>query len=46
MTINYDPFNSVWVAHGEHEGRPYLAEGSTPEEAFNEAVTLAHGVEK
>ena len=41
MTIVYDAPNGVWVAMGTYEGRPYLAEGATPEEAFNEAVTLA-----
>jgi len=41
MTIVYDAPNGVWVAMGTYDGRPYLAEGSTPEEAFNEAVTLA-----
>jgi hypothetical protein len=41
MTIVFDAPNGVWVAMGAFEGRPYLAEGATPGEAFNNAVACA-----
>lgn len=40
MTIVFDDRHGVWVAMGVHEGRPYLAEGATPEDAYNSAAIL------
>ena len=41
MTIVFDAPNGVWVAMGGFEGRPYVAEGETAEDAFNNAVACA-----
>lgn len=43
MSIIFDDRSGVWVAMGAHEGRPYLAEGATPGDAFNNAVICALG---
>lgn len=39
MTITFDSSGLVWVASGTHQGIPYIAEGTSAEEAYNNAVT-------
>ena len=41
MKITFDATHGVWVAMGVYRGIPYLAEGATPGDAYNAAVTCA-----
>lgn len=40
LTIEFCPRSGIYVASGDYAGRPYVAEGRTPEEAKEQAKLL------